>query len=349
MIGQLLALDSSATGALVAAYQRAAAGKDAPAPAPARGGTELRDGVAVVRIRGIMAKASSPLDRLILSILGGTDTAQARAAVLEAAAAPDVNAIVLYVDSPGGFVSGVGDLADAVQEARGRKPVVAYIEDLGASAAYYVAAQADSVTVNPSGLVGSIGVYSVLYDLSGAAAAAGVRVVVVASSELKGTSVDGAPVSDAAIAETRRLVDGRNAQFVEAVARGRGVSLAQARAWATGQVHFAADALRLGLVDGVGSLEGALAAARSTTARPAMRSSAAPARPRNEVKTMKTSSDIYAEMRRRAVALVAQGKAPTVEQGMAADLRTPEGGRLYQQYAERQAAESDMPREGAVS
>ena len=82
--------------------------------------------------------------------------------VEQAAEDPVVAAILLRVDSPGGTVAGVSDLAEAVYAARKVKPVSAYISDLGASAAYYIASQAQRLYADSDALVGSIGVYSVV-------------------------------------------------------------------------------------------------------------------------------------------------------------------------------------------
>jgi hypothetical protein len=128
---------------------------------------QTEDGVAVIRIEGQITKG--------LSKFGGTSTILTRRALRQAAAAEDITSMLLAIDSPGGQVDGIQDLADEVQRARQSKIVDAYIEDLGASAAYWIASQARRITANATGFVGSIGAFAVLEDLSGLAAREGVQ------------------------------------------------------------------------------------------------------------------------------------------------------------------------------
>ena len=93
---------------------------------------------------------------------------------------------MLHVDSPGGHVAGVQALADTIFQARKLKPLHAHIEDLGASAAYWLASQANTVTANSTAEVGSIGTMAVVHDSSGAAAKAGIKVYVVSSAPAAG-------------------------------------------------------------------------------------------------------------------------------------------------------------------
>jgi ClpP class serine protease len=83
-----------------------------------------------------------------------------RASLAQAAANPDVAAIVLDVNSPGGTYAGTPETANAVRAAAA-KPVIAVVDTLCASAAYFIASQAGEVVVTPSGEVGSIGVLAV--------------------------------------------------------------------------------------------------------------------------------------------------------------------------------------------
>src|SRR4029453_14892345 len=79
---------------------------------------------------------------------------------------PAVKGVVLDVDSPGGSVYGVRELADEIRAARGQKPVEAVANAFMASAAYYIGSAAEKVWVTPSGSAGSIGVYDAHVDLS---------------------------------------------------------------------------------------------------------------------------------------------------------------------------------------
>lgn len=225
-------------------------------PADSTSGSEyqvLPGGVAVVPIRGSLMKQTS-------SLSGGTSTVRARRQVRLAARDQEVAAILLLVDSPGGTVSGTGDLADDVAAANKQKPVVAFVEDLGASAAYWIASQARQVFANRTALVGSIGTFAVIEDLSSRAAALGIKVHVIRAGAFKGAGTPGTEITPSQLAEWQRVVDQSNAFFLEAVARGRRLPLGRVQELADGRVHLAADAQRLGLIDGVKTLDQIVAA-----------------------------------------------------------------------------------------
>jgi signal peptide peptidase SppA len=181
----------------------------------------------------------------------GTSTVIARRKIRAAAQDPEIAAIMLHIDSPGGTVSGTEALAADIAAARKRKPVYAYIEDLGASAAYWLASQADKIFANGSGLVGSIGTYMVVHDVSGMAAMKGVKVHVIRAGEMKGQGEPGTEISAALLAEWQGRVTERNEFFVRGVAAGRGMSIEKVRALADGRIHIAGQALAKGLIDGV--------------------------------------------------------------------------------------------------
>lgn len=213
------------------------------------------DGIAVVPISGPMFKGFSKYSE--------ANTIAIRQAVREAAASADVKGILLAIDSPGGTVAGTSDLADEVAQAGTVKPVHAYIEDFGASAAYWVASQAGRITANPTAEVGSIGTLAVVEDTSGAAQMAGVVVHVISTGPYKGAFVDGAPVTPEHLADLQRRIDALNAHFLDGVARGRRMTTDTVQALADGRMHIASQAQQLGLIDAVGPLESAVSALRA--------------------------------------------------------------------------------------
>jgi signal peptide peptidase SppA len=221
----------------------------AAAPAPLYSVTP--DGLAVIDISGPMAKYGSSVQ----AIVGGTSTLEKRAALRSALRDPEVRGIVVKIDSPGGVVSGSGDLAAAVAATDKVKPVYAFIEDLGASAAYRVASRARKVYANADAQVGSIGTYATLIDSSGAYAKEGVTVEVISTGEYKGLGVDGTPITDKQRAETQRRVNALNEQFLADVSMGRRMPMDKVRRLADGRVHMAAAAKELGLIDSVSSWE----------------------------------------------------------------------------------------------
>lgn len=137
-----------------------------------------------------------------------------------------------------------------------------HIEDIGASAAYWGASAASEITANAAAIVGSIGTYAVVTDLSAAAENDGVKVHVVRAGEYKGAGVPGTEVTDEQLAEVQRLINSRNDFFLRAVSSGRSLPIAQVRELADGRVHPAKDALNLRLIDRIASFDDAFTAAR---------------------------------------------------------------------------------------
>lgn len=209
--------------------------------------------VAVVRVGGTLMKQWPSL--------GGTSTVALRQEIRRAAQDPAVAAVLLSVDSPGGTVAGVADLAAEVKAARRRKPVWAHVDDLAASAAYWVASQADQVWANSAtALVGSVGTVMTVYDLSGAGEREGVRAVVFATGPLKGAGTPYAPVTEDQRAYFQAMVDDTQKAFDAAVRAGRGLSAEGLAAARTGGVFLADRAKEMGLIDGVRPLDATVAA-----------------------------------------------------------------------------------------
>lgn len=220
---------------------------------PAKGGKST----AIIEARGTLAKSQ-------LSF-GGSSSVQLRRDIRAAANDPNVTGIALVIDSPGGTVAGTPDLAAEVKAARRKKPVYAFIEDLGASAAYWLASQADMIFAgNQTTQIGSIGTVMAVFDESAAAEKEGVKVHVITTGPLK-ANVSGAPVSDEYIANAQARVNEIQAQFDAAVRSGRGMTAAQLAAVRSGAVFLANEAMGLKLIDGIKSFDQtleALAAAR---------------------------------------------------------------------------------------
>ncbi|MBL9088182.1 MAG: S49 family peptidase [Planctomycetia bacterium] len=217
--------------------------------------TSLRvdgDGVAVIGIHGLMVKDP-------ISWGGFCATATVRTQIRAAVARDDVRAVLLHVSSPGGFVDGVNDLAADVAAAAKRKPVECFIEDIGASAAYWVASQAAKIWANPTAIVGSLGTFQVLWDESNAYDAAGIKVHVLSTGPLKGAGQPGTEITDEFLAAERVLVADLNRHFMKAVASGRRLTPKQLEVAATGEVWIAAKAKDLGLVDGIRTLDDVVA------------------------------------------------------------------------------------------
>jgi signal peptide peptidase SppA len=164
-----------------------------------------------------------------------------------------IKSVVIEVDSCGGTVAGAGEIAAAVArvQATGRT-VQARVEGTCASAAYRAICGADKIAAGSDSVVGSIGVYAVVEDETGHQTAEGCIPEVISSAPLKGLGADGR-ITPALRSDLKRLVDAHAAVFFDAVSSARGLTGPALDAVTTGQVWIASEALRLGLVDAIGS------------------------------------------------------------------------------------------------
>jgi protease-4 len=198
------------------------------------------------------------------SMGGGTSTVQARRDIRAAASDPDIGAILLRIDSPGGTAAGTKELADEIAAAKAKKPVWAYVEDMAASAAYWAASQASRIIANETALIGSIGTYGVVQDTSGMAAMEGVKVHVIRAGAFKGAGTPGTEITAEHLTEMQRTVDGLNEYFLAGVTAGRSMlTAARVRELADGRAYLAAEAKTLGLIDAIGSFDQALSELQS--------------------------------------------------------------------------------------
>lgn len=161
-----------------------------------------------------------------------------------------VRSILFRCDSPGGEVSMVPEFADEVFAARGKKPMAAVADCLIASAALWITAQVDTIYTSASGQLGSIGVWTLHEDISQMLEKFGVKVTLIAYGAHK---VDGnpyEPLADDAKATLQAQVDMVGKEFDAAMARGRGVSLADVRdSFGQGQIFRGRQAIGVGLAD----------------------------------------------------------------------------------------------------
>lgn len=209
-------------------------------------------GVARIPMSGQVTKGDSSF--------GGVNTVRARKAVRKAVNDDQVESILLHIDSPGGTVSGTGDLAADISRANTIKPVYTYFEDLGASAAYWIGSQARRIYANPTAQIGSIGTMTYVEDTSKMYEKAGIKVTLIATGKYKGQWIDGNPVSDEYIDSIREEIHDLNEHFLAGVLNGRKkMTREQLASVADGRVFIAAKAKKLGLIDQVASLDDVLA------------------------------------------------------------------------------------------
>ncbi|MCG7853112.1 MAG: S49 family peptidase, partial [Methanosarcinaceae archaeon] len=207
----------------------------------------VEDGLAIIAMNGPMMKGNSKF--------GGVSTVFTRQLVREAVSRADVKQILLVVESGGGSVSGTKELADDIKKANETKKVTAYINDIGASAAYWAASQASIIYANQMAEVGSIGVVAVVEDTSGMYEREGVKVHVISTGSMKGAFADGAPITEEMLSDLQEKVDQINIVFKGAILEGRGMDSEKLDAIADGRTYTASKSLELGLIDGIKPLE----------------------------------------------------------------------------------------------
>jgi signal peptide peptidase SppA len=279
---------------------RRVAGRDATAAdldlvaASRRAVRPVPDGseVAVLPIHGIIV----PRANLFSDISGGTSADAIAAQLREAVANPKIGAVVLDIDSPGGNVAGITELAADVRRARATKPVHAVASFTMASAAYWIAAQATKVIASPSASVGSIGVLAIHKDLSAALEQEGVKVSVIAAGKYKAEDNPAAPLTDDARAFIQKRVDEAYVAFVRDVSLGRGASQSDVRnGYGEGRAVSAQEALALGMVDEIATLDdvlGRLAPARVTSTQPSTAAIEAPEASEARVASQEPAADV---------------------------------------------------------
>lgn len=226
--------------------------------------------IAVVGLYGYM------MQRPVMDISGGggCSTMQVGAQIREALADDSVASILIDIDSPGGEVFGVQELASLVAEASSKKPVVAIANSLACSAAYWVGSQASEFYCAPGGIAGSIGVYTVHEDYSRAIDAAGITTTLIKAGKYKAEGNAFSPLSEEDLGATQSMVDAYYASFVSAVAAGRKTSQKAVReGFGQGRALIADEAVSAGLVDGVMTMSEVLGKMQARNKR-AARSSA---------------------------------------------------------------------------
>jgi protease-4 len=195
------------------------------------------------------------------NVIGGDAMADA---IDAAAAAEDVRAIIVRVDSGGGSAIASDQIWDAVVRAReAGKPVIVSMASLAASGGYYLAAPADMIIANATTLTGSIGVVFGKVVVEGALDRIGVNIEPVSVGGEFATAYSAqTPFSESQRAAIEAMASEIYDDFTGRVAEGRDLPITRVREIARGRVWTGAQALELGLVDRIGGLHEALEAAR---------------------------------------------------------------------------------------
>lgn len=200
------------------------------------------DGVARIVIDGPIYRYADFFTRYS----GGVTTEALAKDVQKAIDDPSVQAIAFVIDSPGGEATAINELSDTIYAARGRKPMMSYIEGYGASAAYWIASAADTVIADDAALIGSIGTVISAYD----PAKMQRRTIEIVSTQSPKKRLD--PSTEAGRAELQAMADAMTEVFITKVMRNRGISREQILA-VEGGLLVGQQAVDAGLADQLGS------------------------------------------------------------------------------------------------
>jgi protease-4 len=202
-----------------------------------------KDGVAIVRVEGPILDSYQTVEELKTF-----------------AENPLVKAIVVRIDSPGGGVAPSQEIYNAVKRVRKEKnmTVVASMGTVAASGGYYIAVATDRILANPGTLTGSIGVIMQLANFQELLEKVGVKNIVVKSGKFKDIGSPFRPMQDEDRKLLQSVMNDVHRQFIEVVAEGRSLDLAEVELLADGRVYTGQQAKSILLVDDIGDLHDAI-------------------------------------------------------------------------------------------
>lgn len=209
----------------------------------------IRNGVSIIPVIGPIVRRGD----FFSDVSGATSVDRLAKDFNAALNDPIASSILLEIDSPGGEVTGVNEFAKMIFDARGQKPIVAYVGGTGASAAYWIASAADEVIADASARLGSIGVVATVPNPD-AKKASDVQFVSSQSPRKRPN-----PNTESGKADIQGQIDALADVFVDAVARNRGVSADKVLdSFGQGGVFVGRHAVEAGLADSLGSFESTL-------------------------------------------------------------------------------------------
>lgn len=222
------------------------------------GGAQNQGGViAVINVNGVIAQHAHQVDNI--SGPGGTSVERVQNSLRAALADPNVVGIIFKHDSPGGNVAGVQGLADEIYAARGRKPMVAQVDSMMASASYWLGAPCDEIVMSPGAMAGSIGVYTMHKDVSGLSEKMGVKMSFISAGKYKVEGHPYEPLADEAAQAMQETVDAYYSDFAGSVAKFRGVKMSDVQnGFGEGRMLKDKSAVKAGLADRVDTFDNTL-------------------------------------------------------------------------------------------
>lgn len=312
---------------------------------------EMRGTVAVLPIQGPLIRYAT----MFSQISGATSYDMLAQDFNRAMSDPNVSAILLNIDSPGGEANGVSELADQIAAARGTKPIVAYVGGMGASAAYWIASAADEIVANDTSILGSIGTVMNVTDTKEKDAKNGVKNYTIVSSQSPNKRLDAS--TDEGQSQLQQLVNSLSDVFIAKVAHNRGTDTDTVmQNFGKGGVLVGQSAVTAGLADRIGSFEAVLAELQNPAIGTAPTQFAAAGATENIACEENMNKDEIAEKFpdvaaafRQEGATQASAQATVAERTRIKGILASEQADGRTELAQELAFGTDMPAEGAVA
>ncbi len=213
-------------------------------------------GIAMLPIEGILDSGKSE-STLMMEVTGAQTVSQL---LRQSARNPQVRALVVFIDSPGGSAAAAQEIFHSIRwfKERTGKPVVAAMGDVAASGGYYVACAADKIYALPSTLTGSIGVIWQSVNFERLLANLGIKPETLKAGQFKDIGSFFRSMTQQERELLQRMLNDVHNQFIADVAKGRNLPVEKVRSIADGRILTGKQAKALGLVDELGSLGDAI-------------------------------------------------------------------------------------------
>jgi protease-4 len=209
-------------------------------------------GIKIIYIKGaIFSESRSPFSKQdkIEELLDEIEDAEENKNIL---------GVVVRINSPGGSVGAVQELYSALLKLRRKKPLVVSIEDIALSGGYYIASLGKPIFANKGSIVGSIGVIVISFNAKNLLNNIGIKVRIIKSGKHKDMLFWGKEITDEEKKIVKDIVTKAHKQFIEDVAKARGISTQKLMQYSDGRIILSEDALKIGLVDKIGNLKDAI-------------------------------------------------------------------------------------------
>lgn len=267
----------------------------------------ITNGVAHLHINGTIFKERGWLEEYYAWAYGGTFTSDVKEFARMAASDPDVESVLIRVNSGGGDAQGLDEASDAIYELAQEKDVVAVVDGTAASAAYFMASAATEIVATSDSLLGSIGTYIRFVNYDKAMAKMGIEEIVIKSKQSPKKYPD--ETTKEGKAEFQQIVDALSGVFISAVARNRGVSESTVLSdYGQGGVFVGQAAVDAGLADRLGTYDEILQELQSGDFTPTAKGKAS--KPTNAAAQRPAKQENSMSLKDKIMALFAESEEP---------------------------------------